>query len=111
MTDLIYLLITTLLECMMSHVGDAFSFIFTFLYFNVVCFHVCHCLDTGVRTGVVDPFLVLCLVLSYVSCTHHALKFLQGREVLLFMWCECLYCYQFCRKRDSGLFEIDFFSA
>ena len=32
-------------EYMVSHVSDAF--IFTFLYFHVVCFHVRHCLGTG----------------------------------------------------------------
>ena len=32
-------------EYMVSHVGDAF--IFAFLYFHVVCFHVRRCLGTG----------------------------------------------------------------
>ena len=36
------------------------------------------------------PIEIFCLVLSNVSCTH-AFCFLHGREVLLCMWCECLY--------------------
>ena len=58
------------------------------------------------RTGAVGPFLMLCLVLSCVSCTY-ALWFLQARGVPLFMWCEC-YCYKFCRKVDNGLLKFDF---
>ena len=37
-------------------------------------------------TGTVGPFLVLCLVLS---C----------------MWCECFYCYQFCRNMDLAYWK------
>ena len=47
----------------------------------------------------VGPFLMLCLILFCISCTH-ALWFLHGREGLLYMWYECFYCYQFCRKMD-----------
>ena len=59
-----------------------------------------------IHMGAVGQFLVLCLVLSCVSCTY-ALWFLHGRDVQPFMWCEC-YCYQFYRKIDNGLLEIDF---
>ena len=60
------------------------------------------------RTVAVGPFMMLCLVLSCVFCAH-AVWFLHGRDVPLFMRCEC-YCYQFCRKMESGLLEIDFVS-
>ena len=48
-------------------------------------------------TGAVGPFLVLCRVLSYDSCTH-ALWFLHGTDMPHFMWCKCFYCYIFVRK-------------
>ena len=49
------------------------------------------------RTGAVGPFLVLCLVSSYVSCTQ-ALWFLHGRDVPLFMRCECFIVTNYVRK-------------
>ena len=59
---------------------------FTFLYFNVVCFHVCWLSWHG-RCW---PLSSVCLVLSYVSCTHacmHAESCMGG------MWhFSCLVC-------------------
>ena len=37
---------------------------------------------------------------------YNALWFLHWREVLLCMWCECFYCYQFCRKIDSAYWKL-----
>ena len=82
--------------------------IYLFLYFNVMCFHVCHRLGRGwLSTSHRScwPLSDVVPVLSYVSCTH-ALWFLHGREVLLFMWCECIYCYQFCRKMDLAYWKL-----
>ena len=47
--------------------------------------------------GAVGPFLMLCFLLTWISCTR-ALWFLHGRDVPLFRWSECCYCYRFCRK-------------
>ena len=96
----------SLSECMVSHVGDA---LILFLPFYISMSQWCVFMSVIVlardgnplRTGAVGPLLVLCLVLSYVSCTH-ALWFLHGKEVLLCMWCECL----FCRKMDLAYWKL-----
>ena len=95
-------------EYMVSRVSDAFIFLPFYISMWCISMSVIVLARDGnpLRTGAVGPFLVLCLVLSYVSCTH-ALWFLHGRDVSLFMWCEC-YCYQFCQKMDSVLLEINF---
>ena len=82
--------------------------VFTFSYFNVVCFHVCHRLGTGwlsTSHGSCWPLPDVVPVLCHVSCTH-ALWFLHGKEALLCMWCECFYCYQFCRKMDLAYWKL-----
>ena len=62
------------------------------------------------RTGAVGPFLVLCLVLSCVTCTH-AWWFLHGRDVPLFMWCVCcmlLWLLLNLPEMDYGLLDNGF---
>ena len=67
-----------------------------------MCFHVRQLPQDGflLCTGVVGPFLMLCLVLSYViSCTH-AWRFLHGKDVD----CECR-LLQHLLEKDYGLLD------
>ena len=77
-------------------------------YISMWCVHVCHRLGTGwlsTSHGSCWPLPNVVPVLCHVSCTH-ALWFLHGKEVLLCMWCECFYCYQFCRKMDLAYWKL-----
>ena len=71
-------------------VGDTILFcLFIFQCGVVPCLFIVMAWDgSPLRAGVGGPFLVLCLVLSNVSCVH-VLWFLHGRDVPHFMWCEC----------------------
>ena len=60
------------------------------------------------HTGPAGPFLVLCLVLSYISCIHASL-FLQGREVPLCFSCGVnVFIVTILSENGFVLLEIDF---
>ena len=90
--------------------------LFLNLYFNVVYFHVCssscHRMDFPPR--VVGPFLILYLVLSYVSCTH-TLCFLHRRMCIFSCGMNVMIVTNFVRKCIMAdwkllcLFDIRFF--